>query len=230
MRPIIITDVKPQPVSTHGKFINIFNKTFGRLTVIAYAGDFSWYCLCNCGNKIIAKSGHLRTGDTVSCGCFQSENFSRINGTHHEAHKNTTPEYAAYSRAKGRCNNRNNKYFRYYGGRGIEFRFDSYENFLKEVGRRPTGDYSLDRINTNGHYEAGNLRWATKDQQINNRTNTTWITIDNVTKTRSEWAEIYKTTIKQIDKRVRRRWCVKCAVTVPMYGKCVHKSTAVIGG
>lgn len=71
--------------------------------------------------------------------------------------------------AKGRCTNPNNPSYKDYGARGIEFRFNSFQEFLNEVGRRPSSQHSLDRIDNNGHYAKGNLRWADKKAQANNR-------------------------------------------------------------
>lgn len=80
-----------------------------------------------------------------------------------------TPEYRAYQHAKDRCRNPNNNRWAIYGGRGIEFRFDSFKEFYGAVGERPSHAHSLDRIDTDGHYERGNLRWATRSEQAFNR-------------------------------------------------------------
>lgn len=72
-----------------------------------------------------------------------------------------TKEYRAYINAKGRCLNPNNTAFRLYGGRGIEFRFSSFEEWLAATGLAPTPHHWIDRIDNDGHYEAGNLRWVT---------------------------------------------------------------------
>jgi hypothetical protein len=80
-----------------------------------------------------------------------------------------TPEYYACFDAKYRCTNPKDKYWKDYGGRGIEFRFTSFEEFFAELGTRPTPAHSLDRIDNNGHYEPGNVRWATKAEQNANR-------------------------------------------------------------
>lgn len=80
----------------------------------------------------------------------------------------TLPEYRAYVGAKARCQNPNNTGWKHYGGRGIEFRFDSFRSFYELLGPRPD-KHSLDRIDNDGHYEAGNVRWATARQQLSNR-------------------------------------------------------------
>ena len=81
----------------------------------------------------------------------------------------SVPEYRAYINAKTRCSNPNVPNYKYYGGRGIEFRFKTFEEFIKSVGLRPSAEHSLDRIDVNGHYEVGNLRWATRSEQQHNR-------------------------------------------------------------
>lgn len=79
------------------------------------------------------------------------------------------PEYAIYRGARKRCEQPNRKEFKYYGGRGIEFRFDSYQEFIAAVGRRPSPELKLERIDNNGHYEKGNLCWTTQSEQLKNR-------------------------------------------------------------
>lgn len=80
-----------------------------------------------------------------------------------------TKEYAAYYNAKHRCTYPNAQAWSNYGGRGIQFRIGSFEEFYKEVGPAPTKEHELDRIDNNGHYELGNLQWSTKSQQARNK-------------------------------------------------------------
>lgn len=78
-----------------------------------------------------------------------------------------------------RCCNPNLKTWKDYGGRGITVRFASFEEFIAEVGERPPG-MTIDRIDNNGHYERGNVRWATRAEQQRNRRNAVFVTIDGV--------------------------------------------------
>lgn len=95
------------------------------------------------------------------------------------------PEYRAYIDAKSRCSNPNSQRWHSHGGRGIEFRFTSFQEFIDHLGKRPDG-LSLDRIDNDGHYEIGNVRWATNSTQMSNRRNYT-----KVFRVRNEVAKRY---------------------------------------
>lgn len=85
-----------------------------------------------------------------------------------------TSEYLAWLHIKDRCLNPKDKKYPYYGGRGIKVHLpwvDSFIAFINDVGKKPSKKHSLDRINNDGNYEPGNVRWATIDQQNNNRGN-----------------------------------------------------------
>lgn len=94
-------------------------------------------------------------------------------GTHgHNSKGNTSGEYRAWSNAKSRVSNKNITNYKNYGGRGITMAkiwFDSFEAFLNDVGLKPTSKHSLERINNDGNYEPGNVRWALPDEQNKNR-------------------------------------------------------------
>jgi hypothetical protein len=102
----------------------------------------------------------------------QNENPQSTANTKRKRHgMSGMPEYRIWKQARARCNSPRNKDYALYGGRGIEFRFDTFRQFFNELGARPEGA-SLDRFpNNDGHYEAGNVRWATWTQQrLNQRT------------------------------------------------------------
>ena len=81
-----------------------------------------------------------------------------------------TPTYNSWRKARERVYNPNAAGFKYYGGRGVEMcnRWDSFENFLFDMGERPA-DTTIDRINPFGNYEPDNCRWSTRQVQANNK-------------------------------------------------------------
>lgn len=100
------------------------------------------------------------------------------------------PEYKAWNKMIGRCNNPKDVSFSRYGGRGIKVCAEWHKSFLRfflYVGPRPSSKHSIDRIDNNGNYEPGNVRWADAQQQARNRRNSARITIDDVTKHINEW-------------------------------------------
>jgi hypothetical protein len=80
------------------------------------------------------------------------------------------PTYNSWRSMKHRCDNPNDRYFAHYGGRGITYdpRWSSFDSFLADVGPRPF-DRTLDRIDRDGNYQPGNVRWATASEQMKNR-------------------------------------------------------------
>lgn len=90
-----------------------------------------------------------------------------------------TPEYRIYTSAKVRCEGRTAKHYRNYKARGIKFKFQSFKEFIDDIGWRPSSEYSLDRINNDGNYESGNVKWSTLSE--NNRNQRKRSVIENFT-------------------------------------------------
>lgn len=141
------------------------------------------------------------------------------------ANNKTSAEYKCYFSALDRCRNPKRKDYKYYGGRGIEFRFTSFSEFLNEIGRKPSPDYSIERIDVNGHYEKGNVRWATKQEQSRNKRSARFITVGGKTLNIVEWTALSKLSSNAIYTRINAHgWCNECAVTLPSYSRCPHVS------
>lgn len=125
-------------------------------------------------------------------------------------------EYKAYILAKGRCNNVNKSSYKLYGARGIEFRFKSFQDFYSCIGTKPTAKHSLERIDSNGHYEPGNVRWATNYEQVRNRRSNILFTHNGKTMCINDWCNelgLCKMTVYQ---RLYRRWSKRDAIFNPV--------------
>jgi hypothetical protein len=138
---------------------------FSRLVIIRQAGVTKrhgriYLCLCDCGKKVKVQARFLRGGLTRSCGCYYRA--TRTTTTKHGQCriKRKTAAYNAYHRQKDQCTNPRSRAARYFHDKGIQFRFESFLQFYKEVGDKPHDDCWLVRIDPDGHFEPGNMEWV----------------------------------------------------------------------
>ena len=172
--------------------------TFRRWIVLGYVGvaskDHQWLCRCDCGTVKAVSSGNLRRRSS-SCGCYRREVSRAQTGTslrHGESGKARTPEYAAWVAMMQRCYCQGAGNYRNYGAVGIKVheRWHVYENFLADLGRKPSSKHSLDRYpNSEGNYEPDNVRWATASQQSRNTKSNRMVTVNGESHCIAEWSE-----------------------------------------
>lgn len=138
-----------------------------RLTVLSLAkvikGHSWWKCKCVCGVVVSIRGSRLIAGTTKSCGCLRVIHGDSRSTTHN-----------IWWAMQQRCHNPKNNRWVYYGARGIKVcdrwkGTNGYQNFITDVGLRPDKHYSIDRINNDGNYEPGNVKWSTRVEQAKNQ-------------------------------------------------------------
>lgn len=134
--------------------------------------------------------------------------------------KDSLPEYQVWKDMRRRCFQTNSKVFERYGGRGIEIShdWDCFYTFLSDIGRRPSGDYSLERIDNNKGYSKDNCRWASRIEQQNNRRNTLVVEYLGIKKPLREWCRDFGIDrFCTIEKRIKKYgWSIERAFQTPI--------------
>lgn len=166
-------------------------------------------CRCECGTEKLVRLKNLKSGISRNCGCVRN-NKTKIRNTKHN--KRNDKIWKVWSSMKQRCLNPNNKAYKDYGGRGIticsEWKND-FMAFYKDVGNPPQ-ERSLDRIDNNGNYEPKNVRWATRNEQAENRRSSrkiNGICITYISKSLGGRGSL-------VAKRLKRGWSIKDAISI----------------
>jgi hypothetical protein len=180
-------------------FIDLTECRFEHLYVLRIGGrnkhgNIYWRCLCDCGRLLNVDGNHLRSGVLKSCGCykkgFEYKERQRLGAQKHGESKPRTAEYRVWKGMHDRCECPSDKSFGNYGGRGIKvcLRWRNYENFLADMGRKPTKSHTIERIDVNGNYEPRNCKWATAAEQGRN-TRGTKLTMEKARQIRALWKQ-----------------------------------------
>lgn len=196
---------------------------YGRLLVVSRDTEPSkyaharWLCVCDCGNTTTVLSTNLRRGSTTSCGCYK---ISRIVETNTKHGRTGSAELNTFMGMNSRCLNAKGKDFKRYGGRGItvcdRWHRDTpgaFENFLADMGERPSLEHSIDRMDNDGPYSPENCRWAVQKTQQNNKRSNTILTFGGKAQNVTQWAEELGMKRSKIYYRLRRGWSVEDALS-----------------
>lgn len=201
-----------------GVRLDLTGQRFGRLRALRFVdqnkhGNSVWECLCDpetggCGATCEALGHLLRSGATRSCGCLRREVATARHMTHGHARRGAAaPEHLVWMNMIRRCEDTTTASFASHGARGItvcaEWRHD-FAAFLAHIGPRPSPKHSVDRIDVNGNYEPGNVRWADAKTQSRNRRCVARITAFGETLTAPEWSERTGIDARTIAERYRK--------------------------
>ena len=178
-----------------------------------------WRVRCACGQERSVDGTSLRQGTSRSCGCERGRNISKAVKKHGAtAISGRTPEYRTWCAMKERCERVGHRSYPDYGGRGIRVADtwrDDFARFLADVGKRPSPKHTIDRIENARGYEPGNVRWATRKEQNQNKRNAKLVTIEGETLCITEWARRNKLATATVVCRLQRGWDPVDAVTMP---------------
>lgn len=223
---------------------DLTGRRFGRLVVVEPVRRkiipptnyyIFWLCQCDCGETSEAETHNLKKGRTRSCGCGERESRFTAQRTHGHTSGDVggaSPEYDAWLHIKQRCLNPNDKAYKRYGGRGITIHpgwETSFEAFFQHIGSRPSPKHSVDRTNNDLGYIPGNVKWATRTEQSNNRSNTIRIEAFGTVKTLPEWSRIFAIKQPALRARIDRYgWEPERALTEPTryMGRSVEEQAA----
>lgn len=199
-------------------------KKYGRLTTISEENiriknksRRKVFCVCDCGKEVYVEFSALDTGNTKSCGCLKKETTSSVKSTHRMS---KSVEYDTWCSIKSRCCNKRNADYKFYGAKGIEMCdrwLESFENFYEDMGERPSGGHSIDRINSEGGYYPENCRWATKKEQARNQSNNKIIEYKDKKYTLIELSEVLFFDYRLVAERLRNNWDLISAIEAPKY-------------
>jgi len=197
----------------------------GRLTAIKLASPRRdprgaarryWLCRCDCGCEVEVSAHDLGAGHTKSCGCLKKDAAKKTHTTHGLSN---TRSYHTWRNMMGRCYNANRPDYLYYGGRGIgvcDAWRRSFVSFLADMGRPPKGT-TLDRIDNDADYGPSNCRWATREQQANNRRNNRRLTYSGVTASITQWSKAVGLPASTLRTRIAKKWPIGRALCEPLH-------------
>ena len=199
--------------------LKLAGQKFGRWTVLSFHGVqrrySSWLCRCDCGTERVVISRSLKNGTSKSCGCLHREIMTNV-GKKHGCRK--LPEYDVWNAMIQRCSNPNHANYHNYGLRGISVcdEWQKFENFLADMGRRPSNKHSIERIRNNEGYQPNNCKWATQVEQCNNTRHNRMLLVNGVARTISELARESGIQSCTIISRIEYGWSNEDAVLKPV--------------
>lgn len=178
-----------------------------------------WKCKCECGTVKNVLERTLVSGRSKSCGCLRKERMAEGAREKNKTHGMTdTRLYRIHRHMINRCCNQNDISYTHYGGRGIKVcdEWMKFSCFYEWAMQNGYDDFlSIDRIDVNGDYCPNNCRWASLDEQANNKSTTKYFTYQGETKSIGQWAKQYDVPYKRLWKRLHNGWDIESALFTP---------------
>jgi hypothetical protein len=214
-------------IPTDPRFIDLTGQRYGRLIVREFVKrerrKSLWRCDCDCGNVVVVVASTIRSGNTRSCGCIRAEQVTARNYRHG---KRSLPEYRVWLTMKDRCHNPRCRNYKDYGGRGIvvcDAWRASFEQFITDLGPRPAGGYTLERIDNDGPYSADNCAWIPWQRQAANTRANIRLTLGAVTKLISHWAADLGVAVRTLRARQKKGWDDAKVLSTPFQRASPHR-------
>lgn len=202
---------------------DLSGQRFGRLTVLYKTdktkyGKALWHCKCDCGNFKDTISTSLKNGDVKSCGCLQKEvrkeNALHLDKVRLKHGMSDNRLYRIYNDMVSRCYRKSINGYENYGGRGIRvcdewLGEDGFKNFMSwSFANGYNEELTIDRLDSNGHYEPNNCKWSTRKEQANNTRATIFLEYGREKHSLTEWSEITGIRKGTLYTRMRKGWSV----------------------
>lgn len=201
----------------------LLSQKFNRLLVLSFHGfnpkrkaKLNWRCRCDCGREVIVDGYNLRNGNTNSCGCFKIDRTKAVNTKHGGTIQGRL--YFIYHGILSRCLDKNNPRYPLYGGRGVIVDKSwlgehGYENFARDIGKRPSAKHSVEREDNAGPYSKDNCVWATQSQQCRNKRNNAVFEVNGKKKCLTELCEIAGVPVSRVSWRLKAGWPIEQALS-----------------
>ncbi len=202
--------------------VDLAGQRFGALVVVKHAGRVrhtaAWLCRCDCGQEVVKAGDRLRQGRVRTCG---------FNGHRWWQHKPRTfaqlhaLEHSSWDNMRRRCLDKKSEHYKNYGARGITVwsGWDSFEQFFKDMGKRPSRKHSIERINNEGNYEPSNCRWATNVEQARNRRDTIYVEYQGKRMLLIDVVASLGLSRAVVAGRLKMGWSLENALTLPVRPK-----------
>ena len=203
-----------------GKYFAEIGQVFGRWVVVDATriegnGDVKALCCCECGVERAVSLAKLNKGESKSCGCLAAD-LSADRGTTHGG--SYTLEYGIWRGMLKRCNDPRHDMYPRYGGRGITVcdRWSKFENFIEDMGFRPSLLLSIERRDNDGPYAPWNCYWATDLEQNNNTSGCRPVEFNGRVQTLAAWGREFGISRATLAQRLSRGWTLEDALTIPV--------------